>query len=146
MPSTFKTLVAERLAHATVDFDGSPVVFTYDANALTMDWADKLEAAKDADVAAGVLLEVMRGWDVVNDDGSPDPLRAEHLKRMPAWAFRDIQIALISAALPSRAEKNESSQLGSEKPSTQDSEALSNFPNGAETSPSQPSSAVPSQT
>ena len=142
--ATFKAITAAKLAHCTVDFDGTPVVFTFNVNAVTLDWADTLENTKGPEEAAEVLLQVIRAWDIVTDDGEPEPLRAEHLRQLPAWAFQELQKAILNTALPSRAEKNESSQRSSEKPSTQDSVPLSTSPNGSETLPSPTSSAAQS--
>lgn len=148
MPSTFARLVPERLATVAVELGPETVVFTYDANGMTLTWGERWDKASTARDNALVLLEVMKGWDVVKEDGSPDPLSIERLSGLPIWMLNEINRVIMQASRPSSEEGNESSASSAasvqavehSEPGSQTS------PNGSASTESQTVSASPPTT
>jgi hypothetical protein len=135
----------EKRVQVPLEFaDGLVVNVTIDKNRTTSAWLNSLEEGAGDKEACDWMAAVIIGWDVEDENG-PLPITGEAIYEN--FDQEDLQVFLrdIRAALvPSRAEKNESSQPSSEKPSTLDSEVPSTSPNGSETSELQPVSASPS--
>lgn len=139
-------LTRPKLAHAVVDVDGEIVNVTFDRNKVTLAWAKEAQRAEsegDADAIAQSLSDLIHGWDLTNDDGSPHPPTAANLAALPVELLKLVGDEIQNASVPSRAEGNGSSVPPSTPPL--DSEALAQTAqNGAVTSPSPTGSAAPS--
>jgi hypothetical protein len=148
VPSTFARLVPERLETVAVELGPETVVFTYDANGMTLSWGERWDKASTARENALVLLDVVKAWDVVSDDGTPDPISIERLSELPIWMLNEINRAIMQASRPSSEEGNESSAssaasgqaVGHSEPASQTS------PNGSASTESQTVSVSPPTT
>jgi hypothetical protein len=109
VPTTFSRLTPRREIQTKVNLSGEEVVFTFDANGATLNWGERWDEATEAGPLADILLELITAWDVIKEDGSPDPINREHLMRMPMWALNKINVGLQTASGPPSEEGNASS-------------------------------------
>jgi hypothetical protein len=151
MPATPSQLRRPIIVDHTVDFgDDITVKFGFDRNKITDVWMRewvRLEQEPDATSKLNEMLaDLITGWDVVNEDGSPYPMTAEAIGVLFSLPDKGrIFQELVEASAPSRAEGN----VSSAPTSTQRSdftEQVATPPNGTVTSPLPELSAAPSQT
>lgn len=135
----------EKRVQVPIEFDdGLLINVVIDKNRTTSAWLNSLDDSAGDEEACAWMAAVITGWDVEDENGAL-PVTGEAIfdnfdQEDLAVFLREVRAALI----PSRAEKNSSSQPSSEKPSILDSEPPSTSPNGSETSQLQPVSASPS--
>lgn len=136
----------QKLVQVPVEFvDGLVINVVIDKNRTTQAWLNSLPDEPSDKAACDWLAEVIVSWDIQGDDGQELPVSGDSI--FENFDQEDVAVFMEetrAAFTPSRAEKNESSQPSSEKPSDQDSEPLSTSPNGSETSELQTASASPS--
>jgi hypothetical protein len=106
------------IVNHTIDFgDGVTVKFVYDRNKITDAWMgewERLETERNAPLMNAMLADLILGWDVVNEDGTPFPMTEENIGYLFALPDKGrIFGELVQAAVPSRAEGNASSELSS---------------------------------
>jgi hypothetical protein len=153
-PSQFKR---PRVVRHTINFEGAAeVVFTYDANKLRDSWLEAW-AAEEAQSNTGKLNEMLDdliiGWDLINEDGTPYPKTAATIADVFTLPDKSLICEeLLSAQKMTEAEKRGSSEplasqpTTSTPPSTSSTESAPTLSNGSQTSESLPASASPSVT
>lgn len=122
--------------------EGDTVTLGFDQNSVTPAWvsdAEKRDSQNDTQSLPKALAEVITDWDVTNE-GQPFPPSTENLAVLSYPVQAALLEQILTAAVPSRAEKNASSPHTSEQPSPLDS-PLQSSPNGSETLPSPVASA-----
>lgn len=137
MPSIGQ-ITRQVIREAHVDLgEGDVVVVKFDRNKITPAWIQESEQREKSDSQSlpKGLAEVILDWDVTDNDGSPYPPTAENLARLSYPVQAEILGAMVKAAVPSRAEGNDSSEPAS-TPSTDSSGLAETSPNGQETLPS----------
>jgi hypothetical protein len=147
MPATPNQVQRQKIVSHTVDFgDGVTVDFSFDRNKITDAWFDRwgqLEKERSSGALNVVLHDLLLGWDMVNDDGSPYPLTPENLRIFSIPDKGLIVEELMRAAVPQRAEGEGSSAISS-TPSTPSMEQPASHPNGPQPSLSPAPSESPS--
>lgn len=134
----------EKRIEFPVEFvDGLVIGVVVDKNRTTPAWQNSIgKDASDLD-AANWIAEVVVDWDVEDDNGMKLPINGESIyHNFDNDDINDFMREIRAVLTPSRAEKNESSQPSSEKPSTQASEPPSTYQNGSENTPSDSGSGV----
>lgn len=136
----------EKRVQVPVQFeDGLVITLAIDKNRATSAWGTALAEAEGDIEAANCLAEIIVGWDVEGDDGTPMPVTGVAIfENFDQEDLVRLVEEMNGALQPPRAEKNASSQPSNEKPSIPASEPPLTSPNGSETSESQSVSASPS--
>ena len=71
------------IVNHTIDFgDNVTVKFVYDRNKITDSWMgqwEQLEAERNAPLMNAMLDDLILGWDVTNEDGTPFPKTEENI-------------------------------------------------------------------
>jgi hypothetical protein len=148
MPATPSQLRRAIVIGHTVDFgDGVQVTFRYDRNKITDAWVKQwteFENQQDVGAMNEVLADLISGWDIQNDDGSPYPVSAESIGFLFSYPDKiKVLQELMTAPLPTAEEKKGSSGP-TNTPSSDSTEQAPNSPNGSETSSSPLPSTAPS--
>ena len=137
------------LADATISLRDGAVSFVvrFDKTKVTRHW---VTSADNRDGVLGfyeALLEVITGWDLVNDDGTPYPLTVENLAalNLDLQDEQDVVLQIMQAAQPSSEEGNASRHTSSTPPTSSGQQPASPL-NGQQTSPSPRPSESPSPT
>jgi hypothetical protein len=116
----------------TVDLgDGDSVEGTFDRNMVTPAWVTR---GREQQFLSEALAEVILSWDVTQD-GAPFTISAENMAVFSFAAQARLLEIIVEAAVPSRAEGNDSSAPTSTPPSTFTGPAPTSQ-NGMVTSPS----------
>lgn len=140
-------LTRSRPRQALIDLgDGDTLTITYDANRLTTSWLEQgllRDDQNDARSLAKAVAEVLLGWDVTEDDGSPWPPTADNIATMAIPTQRTLIAQMLEAAIPT-SEEGKGSATTSSTPNTSSSGEPVSLQNGHETSPSPPLSELPS--
>jgi hypothetical protein len=150
MPATPSQLRRPIIIDHTVDFgDDVTVTFRYDRNKITDAWMrewNELERSQEGHSMNEMLVDLLHGWDVVNEDGTPYPLTVESLAYLFNLPDKMRLIGeLVTASAPSDAEGKDLSAPTSTAPLVS-TEPPPTLQNGTLTSPSPAPSASPSPT
>jgi len=86
----------------TVVYDDTPIEITIRPQAINDYWLERLEAleARDREGVAGLLAEVLVGWDVTDDEGQPVRPTAEVLRTLPIDFLTELIYAVMEAMRP----------------------------------------------
>jgi Pyridoxal phosphate biosynthesis protein len=84
--------------------EDEPVVIQYVPGELTLEVSDKIKEAVETgfegDVAGIVLEPVIKGWDLIQEDGSPLPCNTEQLKKIPLHVLAVFMTAIQQDMMP----------------------------------------------
>lgn len=142
-------LTRERPTDVTIDLgDGDTVALTFDRNAVTPAWVATTEQrVKDSDTLSlpRSLADVILSWDVYQETEGDFPPTPENVAVFSFPAQSSLFQQIMDAAVPSRAEGNDSSAPISTPPLAS-AEPAPTPPNGVVPSPSAELSASPSPT
>ena len=146
---------ASEIANRPVDVKTALIVLrgaevftlTFDASKVTRYWAANADSHEGVLGFYDALLEVVTGWDVTNDDGTPYELTVDNMAALRLSFDDELHIIkqIVQAAQPSSEEGNASSDTSS-TPEPVSMPPQASHPNGQEPSPSQTPSTSPSPT
>jgi len=121
-----------------VPFGDEQVTVDFDRNGFTENWIRRREVglkAGDVSSTSRAFAEILIGWDIAEDDGTPVAVTADTLAQLPFPFMRALDEAISEAALPSSEEGNGSKNISSSD-STVSGPTQVIPPNGPEPSPS----------
>jgi hypothetical protein len=96
----------------TVEIGDVAIELSYRPAVVTPRWQKAAAAAKDGDIDTGLLVpmcQLVAGWDLENDDGTPVPLTPEGLQDIPAQALLAILQAVTGDMAPNPKRAGDSS-------------------------------------
>jgi hypothetical protein len=147
MPSLSNITRADPVTY-TAQLGPESVSVTFDAAKMTGRWEREIATAADAndgERVSDLLFGVFIDWDVIDDNGQPVPISKEILLDLPGKALASLIEGMRESVLPASEEGNGSGSTSSTQ-GTLSSNSQASLQNGQLTSPSLPSSALPSPT
>ena len=121
-----------------IAFGAETVTVDFDRNGFTENWLRRLQAGidqNDLSAASRAMVEILLGWDLVEEDGTPTPVAVDVFADLPFGFIRALDEAIGDAAVPSSEEGNDFAPISSTA-STDFSAKQETRPNGPVPSPS----------